>query len=162
MIFGWEGKCCVLKINGFCWQLWFVRLSRLVRMDYNEFGLHSISISLVCCIMILVRTQISNWSLPPVRLRPKMVRSDPLRIKAQNDKKACQSTPFSVKLHLVLVMINPCAMPAPVKTAIWGRTARPFPVPCNAALQKMLCSVRSCNAVFQKTATLFLETATQF
>ena len=63
-----------------------------------------------------------------------MVRSDPLQIKAQNDKKAPQSTPFSVKLHFVLVMMHPCVVPAPVKTAIWGRTAGPFPVFCNAAL----------------------------
>ena len=87
-----------------------------------------------------------------------MVRSDPLRIKAKNDKKASQSTPFSVKLHLVLVMINPCAMPAPVKTAIWGRTARPFPVPCNAASQKnamqFLFLQGSCS---KNTATQFLK-----
>ena len=77
-----------------------------------------------------------------------MVRSDPLQIKAQNDKKASQSTPFSVKLHLVLVLINPCAVPAPVRTAI-GEGLLGLPLcPATPLCKKMLCSVRSCNTVF--------------
>ena len=64
-----------------------------------------------------------------------MVRRDPSQIKAHHEKKA-QSTLFSVKLHPVLVMMRACAVLAPVKTVIWGRTARPSTVSCNAALQE--------------------------
>ena len=90
-----------------------------------------------------------------------MVSSDPSQIKVQHDKKA-QSTLFIVKLHPVLVMMHSCAVLAPVKTAIWGRTVRPSTVSCNAALQETAMQFMFLQCSFSKNRNAVFETATQF